>query len=247
MYGEIQKAFTTGDDRNAKVETNDTYGIGLPVAANAAYVNYALVPAIGRRLLFTLASLPITIADATGGWGTAKLFDFAEGRATIVGARANLTLLKNGSGIDDTFDGDFAMGTAAASSYSVAGTKSNIIPSTATPQAVAGATTAKGQFTITDAAALTDSSGGTGGATLTAIPATYDQAITRNNLASVAAQINLLVAKLTGFKALAIDGNSSAEDIYLNLLVDDADMTTGGTIYVSGTIEIDVIMMGDAA
>lgn len=61
---------------------------------------------------------------------------------------ADLTVEKSSAGVNDDFDGDFAVGTVTASNNNtLASTEANVIPSTATPQATSGATTAKGVST----------------------------------------------------------------------------------------------------
>lgn len=67
---------------------------------------------------FTLTSVAITHTDAAGSGssGSLKIFDFAEGMVTILGARMNLTFL--GDALIDTNAGDMAfkcgLGTVAA-------------------------------------------------------------------------------------------------------------------------------------
>lgn len=104
--------------------------------------------------VLTLANFPVLMEDEAGvaAHGGAKLYDFPEGAISIRGIVSNLAVTKTvATGvISDTFDGDFAVGTATAGAgATLTGTEADILPSTATPQAVAGATTAKGQSTAT--------------------------------------------------------------------------------------------------
>lgn len=118
-------------------------------ALSAAYasVSEAGGPGPYKKTILTFTSLPISMTDEAGvvAYGGSKVYDFPEGNILIHGATANLTLLKSGAGINADFDGDFGVGTVTATNdAALATTEQNIIPTTATPQAVAGATTAKG-------------------------------------------------------------------------------------------------------
>lgn len=100
-----------------------------------------------KRTTITLSSYPITMTDEAGvvAYGGSKIYDMPAGNILIFGATADLSILKSGSGINADFDGDFGLGTVTASNNAtLSSTEQNIIPTTATPQAVAGATTAKG-------------------------------------------------------------------------------------------------------
>jgi hypothetical protein len=102
-----------------------------------------------RTAVFTFDELAITMADEAGvvAYGSQKLCDFPLGAVTFLNAVASLDVVKDGTdtAISATFDGDFGVGTAAASNNgTLATTEQNVIPTTATPQAVAGVTTAKG-------------------------------------------------------------------------------------------------------
>lgn len=102
------------------------------------------------KTVITLKDRAVTLADNAGvvAYGSSKLFDFPQGSIVIQGATANLAVTKSSAGVTATFNGDFALGTAAAdNNATLTTTEANIIPSTATPAAVAGATTAKGRST----------------------------------------------------------------------------------------------------
>lgn len=103
-----------------------------------------------RTVEFTFVNTPVPLADAAAvvAYGGLKIFDFAEGAAHILGATAGLVVTKSSAGVNADFDGDFGVGTVTASNNATLSlTEQNIIPTTATPQAVAGATTAKGALT----------------------------------------------------------------------------------------------------
>lgn len=152
-----------------------------------------------RKYTFTFDDVAVTMADEAGvvGYGGLKIMDFAAGAILVLGAVADLDLTKSSAGINDTWDGDFGVGTVTASNNAtLASTEQNIIPTTATPQAVSGATTANGQST----------------------------------------------------GVAFLDGTSTAVDVYLNFLVDDADHDITGTaanIIVNGTLTIWAINLGD--
>lgn len=151
------------------------------------------------KTILTFKDTPMPLVDtaATVARAALKVFDMPEGLIVIGGAVANLKLTKSSAGVNADWDGDFGVGTAAAAAdATLSGTEQNIIPTTATPQAVAGATTAKGVST---------------------------------------AQVIL-------------DGSGTAVDVYLNLLVDDADQdvtTTPCNLIVNGTLTLLWSVVGD--
>jgi len=147
------------------------------------------------RTVFTLTDLPIALVDEAGvvAYGSQKLIDFPEGVIVFQGASADLDITKSSAGVIDTWDGDIGVGTAAASNNAtLTATEDNVLPSTATPQAVAGATT--------------------------------------GDMVCTAAEVGVVV-----------DGTSTAADLYLNVLVDDADhdvTTTPCNLIFNGTITV---------
>ena len=146
----------------------------------------------------TLSGSPVLmlVEAVTVGWGSLKLYDMPAGAIQFLGAVANLTVERFGTEISATFDGDFGIGTVAADNdASLATTEQNIIPTTATPQAVAGATTAKGQSTAAE--------------------------------------------------SIVVKGTTTAVDVYLNLLVDIADISDADGLTVNGTIDLFWINLGD--
>lgn len=152
---------------------------------------------IQRILTFADTPLPLIDTAATVARCALKIFDFPEGQIKIIGSTVNLVLTKSAAGVNADWDGDFSLGTvAAAADATLTGTEANIIASTATPQAVAGVTTAK---------------------------------------AIQAADVLL-------------DGTATAVDVYLNVLVDDADQdvtTTPTNLIANGTITLTYALLGD--
>lgn len=149
----------------------------------------------------TLDDLTVALTDEATvvAHGNHKLYDFPEGGILILGALSDLDLTKDAAGVNDTWDGDFALGTAAAAAdTTLTGTEDDVLPSTATPQAVGGATTANGLSTSSEMSVH--------------------------------------------------DGTTTAKDLYLNVLVDDADHDVGATatnLIFNGTIRVFWIDLGD--
>lgn len=150
---------------------------------------------------FTLTDLEVALTDvaATVAHGSHKLYDFPAGAILILGAVADLDVTKSSAGVNDTWDGDFGLGTAAAAGdATLTSTEDDILPTTATPQAVSGATTANGQSTASE--------------------------------------------------NVVHDGTTTAKDLYLNVLVDDADHNVGATacnLIFNGTINVAWVLLGD--
>lgn len=113
---------------------------GAGVSVNASQTGYT-------KTVLKLVNTPVVLADNAGvvAYGSLKIFDFPEGLIGIAGASADLVVTKSSAGVIAAFDGDFGVGTVAANNgAALATTEQDIIPTTATPQAVAGVTTAKG-------------------------------------------------------------------------------------------------------
>ena len=172
------------------------------VQANGTGVVATSETMVARQLKLTLTNTPVVLADEAGvvAYGALKIADMPAGAILILGAVLDLNLTKSSAGVNADWDGDIALGTAACgNNATLAGTEANIIASTVTPQAVAGATTG-------NAYSATAESGN------------------------------------------VFDGTSSALDVYLNILVDDADHNVSGTpcnIICNGTVKLSYIRLGD--
>lgn len=117
---------------------------GAVAGSNATVKEYGVGPL--KQTVITLSGRTITMTDEAGvvAYGGTKVYDFPAGNILVLGATANLTVVESGT-INADFDGDFSLGTVTASNNaSLSSTEQNLIPSTATPQAVSSATTAKG-------------------------------------------------------------------------------------------------------
>lgn len=120
----------------------------IPTVTGLSAVSYGAGPFRYVEVTFQNVAVPLADEAAVVAYGGLKFFDFAEGAVCIVGAVANFNVTKTSAGVNADWDGDFGVGTATASNNAtLTGTEQNVIPSTATPQAVSGATTAKGVLT----------------------------------------------------------------------------------------------------
>lgn len=117
------------------------------------------IASVVRQALITFTATPIVLADEAGvvAYGGLKIYDFPQGAIQILGAVADLDVTKSSVGVSATWDGDFGIGTVTAgNNNALATTEQNILPTTSTPQAVDGVTTANGQSTITEAGLVID-------------------------------------------------------------------------------------------
>src|SRR4051794_36785010 len=127
-----------------------TGGVGAAAGTGAVATEYG----DGRfhQTLLTFTNTPVVLADNAGvvAYGSQKVYDFPAGAILFLGAVADLALTKSSAGVNLDWDGDFSVGSVAANNgAALATTEQDMIPTTATPQAVTGATTAKGQSTST--------------------------------------------------------------------------------------------------
>lgn len=144
-----------------------------------------------------LSSIGVTVANTTGAsFGSKKLYDFPQGRISIIGGTSNLSFTWTGEDIAATGSGDYSLGTTATADATLSGTDVNIQASTAmTDPFVSGVGTGSGGF------------------------------------ATIANH----------------DGTSTAIDLFLNMIIDDADVADGAsdTVTVSGTITFVWAYLGD--
>lgn len=175
-------------------------GAGAPAGAG----NVADQQGIGalRKTVLRLENFTISLVDEAGvvAHGAAKIFDFPEGAILFHGAVADLAVTKSSAGVNDDWDGDFALGTVAADNdASLAAAEQDLVPTTPTPQASSGATTAKGKSTATESGSV-------------------------------------------------LDGTTTPKDVFLNVLVDDADhdvTTTPCNLIFNGTVTLFWSNLGD--
>lgn len=94
---------------------------------------------------FTLADLAVAMADQAGvvAYGSHKLYDFPAGLIQVLGVVTDIALTKSSAGVDADWNGDVSIGTAAAAGdTTLDGAEADIVPSNATPEAVAGVSSA---------------------------------------------------------------------------------------------------------
>lgn len=234
------------------VDPKTSVGVGAVAGTGNTVAEYG--NGTVHKTVITLTNTAIAMADDAGvvAYGGMKIYDFPVGAIMILGALGDLAITKSSAGVNDTWDGDIALGTAAATTgATLISTEADIVPSTATPQAADGATTGDfgGVISIT---ALTDSSAGTANDTVQALSdgSTYanDVAAIRNNFADLAAKVNEILTRSIGAGPKVFNGTSTAKDCYLNVLVDDADHDVTGTacnLIFNGTITLTWVNLGD--
>lgn len=165
-------------------------GTGVAILTNGAGYN---------KTVLKLTNTPLPLIDTAGVVARCalKVLDMPAGLIHIAGAVVNLALTKSAAGVNADWDGDVSLGSAAAAGdATLTSTEANIVPSTATPQAVTGATTAKAVSTA----------------------------------------------------GVMLDGTATSVDVYLNVLVDDADQDVTGTptnLIANGEITIVWANLGD--
>jgi len=119
--------------------------------AGLSYTHYG--NGIINKTVITFDDHAIALADEAGvvDYGGSKVFEFPAGAILMLGATSDVDLTKSSAGVNADWDGDMGVGTVTASNNAtLATTEQNIIPTTATPQASGGATTANAQSTSTE-------------------------------------------------------------------------------------------------
>ena len=116
-----------------------------------------------QRTVLTLADTPVVLVDEAGvvAYGSLLVYTFPVGVILFLGAVADLAFTQSSTGVNADWDGDFGLGTAAcANDGTLTGTEVDFIPTTATPTAVAGATTGDGDTTTALSGVIFDGTGG---------------------------------------------------------------------------------------
>lgn len=112
-----------------------------------------------HKTVIVFTNRVIALADAAGvvAYGGSKVYDFPAGYIQFLGASCDLDITKSSAGVNDDWDGDFGVGRVTTSNNStLSSTEQDLIPTTPTPQAVAGVTTADGVSTGTEAPKIFD-------------------------------------------------------------------------------------------
>ena len=108
-------------------------------------------------------AINVAAAGVGVGFGTGVLAGLPQGNILLLGAVLNCTIDEQGDdSVVDTFDGDLSVGTAPDADGTLAGAEVDIIPSTATPRAVAGVSTVRAASTVTQNGTIIDNTAGTG-------------------------------------------------------------------------------------
>jgi len=125
-------------------ESGAVNGTGVTAVESTGAVNKTVITLADHAMALTDEAVVVAYAGS-------KLYDFPAGATYILGAVADLALTLSAAGVNANWNGDFGIGTVTASNNgTLATTEQNIIPTTATPQAVASATTATGQSTAAE-------------------------------------------------------------------------------------------------
>lgn len=93
------------------------------------------------KSVIKLNSVAIEVDGLTGvGFGSAVIGDFPEGNILVLGAVSYVQFTKaaSASGIQATFDGDYAIGSTATADATITGTDANIVALAALGAATAG-------------------------------------------------------------------------------------------------------------
>ena len=121
---------------------------GIPPGAGYNYLGSAPVGAVNgagvsvkeygfgnyRTTVFTLSGVKMALTDvaSTVAYTSQKIYDFPVGHIYIQSAVADLTLTADAAGVNNNWDGDFGLGTAAAdNNNSLSSTEDDILPTTA--------------------------------------------------------------------------------------------------------------------
>lgn len=132
-------------------------GAASGTAAGSGVTAVEFGEGIVHKTVLTFVNTPVVLADAAAvvAYGGLKVYDMPAGAILMLGAVADVDLTKSSAGVNADWDGDMGVGTVTASNNAtLSSTEQNIIPTTATPQAAAGATTANGKSTATENAVL---------------------------------------------------------------------------------------------
>jgi len=128
----------------------------VPVGVSATTVATEFGNRVLHKTVITCTATPIVITDdaATAQYGGVQLYAFPEGMLMFMGATIDGSLTGI-TPIVDAFDGDIALGTAAAGTgATLTGTEADLLTSTATTQASSKVATTDAQSVAT---ALTES------------------------------------------------------------------------------------------
>lgn len=135
-----------------------TYPHGTPTRSGLFESTIAIGNGRYRTVLeFVDQAVAMVDNAGVGAHAGLEIYDFPEGLWRFEGAVLNLAITKSSAGVNADWDGDIGLGTVVADTgATLASTEQDLVPTTATPQAVAGATTGNGVSTSTEAPKLFD-------------------------------------------------------------------------------------------
>lgn len=187
------------DELRSLLDYNTAAKTAGAVAGTGVTLERDALAGVVHQTVIKFTNAAVALADEAGvvAYGGLKVYDFPAGNILVLGAVLDVDLTKSSAGVNANFDGDVGVGTVTASNNAtLASTEQDIIPTTSTPQASSGATTA--------------------------------------NAVSTAVAV--------------LDGTATAKDVYVNLLVDDADHDVTGTacnLILNGTLTLTWVNLGD--
>ncbi|MCU0871775.1 MAG: hypothetical protein MUE50_05475 [Pirellulaceae bacterium] len=123
-----------------------TAGVGAAAGTGVAATS-ELGDGIRHQTVLTFTDVAVALTDEAGviAYGGLKIYDLPVGAIVVDAAVSNLDLTKSSAGVNADWDGDFSLGTTTAGNDAdLTTTEVDILAKTATPQAVAGVTTANG-------------------------------------------------------------------------------------------------------
>lgn len=141
-----------GQTTAAKVDLGTPAGTGVSMSESRSGAQV-------RSVVLSLKNVAVPLVDEAGvvAYGSLKVLDLPAGLIVFLGAVMDLALTKSSAGVDAAWDGDVGLGTAAAgNNNALATTEQDLVPTTPTPQAVSGATTADAKSTSTEGCKLLD-------------------------------------------------------------------------------------------
>lgn len=109
-------------------------GKGLPRSHGRGLVKSPV-----NKLVLSVKDVAVSVAGTSGvGWGTAVIGDLPEGNILLLGAVSYFTFTgPTSASLSDTFDGDYAIGSAPTADATLSGSEVDIIQSTSLGAATA--------------------------------------------------------------------------------------------------------------
>lgn len=126
----IERILAGTDDVGDADALRTVFGVNASPAATIAAKE--IFDGVVHKTVLTLASFPVTVANATGAsFGSGKVYDFPAGRILVHGVTCSLSFDWSGQDIVATGSGDFSIGTTATADATLATTDVDLLPSSA--------------------------------------------------------------------------------------------------------------------